>query len=155
MKELIDIPDELYEAYKGRPPRTGDEGMDMIAQAIANGTPLQDGEFLLTLMQSVMTPEQLNEVLQKVVEQKNEWIPITMRPLEEEEKFVFPYATFIFDCPMPENGQDILISTKYGVEFDTCYEDDGFYLDSDKDWEEVYAWQPLPEPYKKEGTGNG
>lgn len=82
----------------------------------------------------------------------SQWIPITMRPLEEEEKFVFPYATFIFDCPMPEDGQDILISTKYGVEFDTCYEGDGFYLDSNRDWEEVYAWQPLPEPYKKEGA---
>ncbi len=73
MKELIDIPDELYEAYKGRPPRTGDEGMDMIAQAIANGTPLQDGEFLLTLMQSVMTPEQIREVLQTMNNQ-GEWI---------------------------------------------------------------------------------
>lgn len=40
MKLIIDIPEELYEAYKGRPPMLGDEGMDMIAQAIANGTPL-------------------------------------------------------------------------------------------------------------------
>ena len=37
---VIRIPKELYEAYKGRPPRLGDAGMDMIAQAIANGTPL-------------------------------------------------------------------------------------------------------------------
>lgn len=38
MNIIIDIPEELYEAYKGRPPILGDAGMDMIAQAIANGT---------------------------------------------------------------------------------------------------------------------
>lgn len=41
MKIVIDIPEGLFEAYKGRPPRLGDEGMDMIAQAIANGTPYE------------------------------------------------------------------------------------------------------------------
>ncbi|MBR0090589.1 MAG: hypothetical protein IJP92_02705 [Lachnospiraceae bacterium] len=43
MKIVIDIPEELYKAYKGRPPMLGDEGMDMIAQSIANGTPLPKG----------------------------------------------------------------------------------------------------------------
>lgn len=37
---VIKIPEELYKAYKGKPPMLGDAGMDMIAQAIANGTPL-------------------------------------------------------------------------------------------------------------------
>ena len=40
---VIKIPKELYEAYKGRPPMLGDAGMDMIAQSIANGTPLPKG----------------------------------------------------------------------------------------------------------------
>lgn len=40
---VIKIPEELYEAYKGRPPMLGDAGMDMIAQSIANGTPLPKG----------------------------------------------------------------------------------------------------------------
>lgn len=43
MKIVIDIPEGLFEAYKGRSPRLGDEGMDMIAQAIANGTPVPKG----------------------------------------------------------------------------------------------------------------
>ena len=43
MKIVIDIPEGLFEAYKGRSPRLGDEGMDMIAQAIANGTPISKG----------------------------------------------------------------------------------------------------------------
>lgn len=40
---VIKIPEELYEAYKRRPPMLGDAGMDMIAQSIANGTPLPKG----------------------------------------------------------------------------------------------------------------
>lgn len=42
MKLIIDIDEELYEAYKNRPPMLGDEGMDKIAQAIANGTPVSN-----------------------------------------------------------------------------------------------------------------
>lgn len=41
MKLIIDIDEELYAAYKGKPPMLGDAGMDMIAQAIANGTPIK------------------------------------------------------------------------------------------------------------------
>ena len=40
---VIRIPEDLYKAYKGRPPMLGDAGMDMIAQAISNGTPLPKG----------------------------------------------------------------------------------------------------------------
>lgn len=39
MKLIIDIDEELYKAYKGRPPMLGDAGMDIIARAVANGTP--------------------------------------------------------------------------------------------------------------------
>lgn len=45
---LIKIPEELYEAYKGRPPLLGDTGMDMIAQAIANGTPKKVWKWIKT-----------------------------------------------------------------------------------------------------------
>lgn len=79
---------------------------------------------------------------------QGEWIPVKTRPLTEEEKEEYPDCSFMYDCKMPEDGQQILISTKYGVEFDTCFADDGYYLDSDRDWEDVYAWQPLPEPYE-------
>lgn len=42
MKLIIDVPEELYESYKGRPPMLGDAGMDMIAQAIAKGILLEE-----------------------------------------------------------------------------------------------------------------
>ena len=41
MELIIKIDKELYEAYKGKPPMLGDAGMDMIAQAIAQGTPYE------------------------------------------------------------------------------------------------------------------
>lgn len=44
MELIIKIDKELYEAYKGKPPMLGDAGMDMIAQAIANGTSITEGD---------------------------------------------------------------------------------------------------------------
>ena len=42
---VIKISKELYRAYKDKPPMLGDVGMDMIAQAIANGTPPKTGHW--------------------------------------------------------------------------------------------------------------
>ena len=53
---------------------------------------------------------------------------------------------------MPDDGQEILITDKYGyVSIDTCYQDEGFSLDSGKDWiDDVVARMPVPKPYKEE-----
>ena len=40
---VIKIPEDLYEAYKDKPPMLGDAGMDMIAQAISKGKALPKG----------------------------------------------------------------------------------------------------------------
>ena len=50
---VIKVPEELYEAYKGRPPMLGDAGMDMIARAIANGTPIPKGHGKLVDVNSI------------------------------------------------------------------------------------------------------
>lgn len=69
MKLIIDIEEELYEAYKGKPPMLGDAGMDMIAQAIANGTPYNPTGDLIS-----------REALKKAIEESqpccNAWIDI-------------------------------------------------------------------------------
>jgi len=90
-----------------------------------------------------------------------EWIPIKKRPMSEEERQEFEagcdwveYLTendyWFFDCAMPDDGQDILITTSMGyVRFDTCINDDyGLGLEERDDWDNVIAWMPLPEPYK-------
>ena len=102
------------------------------------------------------------------VKQEDKWIPIKYRPLTEKERIAFAehygieYCDTVdekaFDCPMPEDGQEILISTKYGVDIDVADNDidgEGFIcygLEGNGDWDSVIAWQPLPEPYKRGGA---
>lgn len=96
-----------------------------------------------------------------------EWIPIKYRPMTNEERkelaehYGIEYCDTIeektFDCPMPEDGQRILLSRSWGVDIDVADNDidgEGFIcygLEGNGDWDGVDAWMPLPEPYKKEG----
>lgn len=97
----------------------------------------------------------------------SQWIPIRYRPLTEKERISFAeyfgveYCDTsdekVFDCPMPEDRQEILISTSWGVVEDVADNDidgEGFIyygLENNGDWDGVDAWMPKPEPYKKEG----
>lgn len=115
----------------------------------------------------------LSSALLKAVEvlrKTPEWIPITYRPLTVKERIEFAkhygieYCDTLeekaFDCPMPEDGQEILISTSWGVVEDVAANDidgEGFIcygLEIKGDWDEVDAWMPKPEPYKKEGESD-
>ena len=85
-----------------------------------------------------------------------EWIPIKYHETTDDDgidKNIYP---LFLDCKMPDNGQDILICTKGGlIGYDTCFDDDGYYLDSSFDWiDDVVAWMPLPEPYRTEKENN-
>jgi hypothetical protein len=93
------------------------------------------------------------------------WIPIEYRSMTGEERRIFSEAWGIeycetseekmFACPMPDDQQEILISTNWGIKFDTCCidtDDSGynyFSLEENGDWDGVNAWMPLPEAYKK------
>ena len=95
------------------------------------------------------------------LKEKTPWIPLKYRPMDNDEYRAFrkEYGEIpveerlVFNCNMPDAGQEILITTKYGHIFlDTCVLDSGGYgLEEYGDWEDVIAWLPLPEPYKKEG----
>ena len=86
------------------------------------------------------------------------WVPIKLRKLKKDEKPIYknmPYVseTMIYDCPLPEDGQDVLITTnRGGVDHDYFVSDavDGCYFENWYDVGDVVAWMPLPEPYKKE-----
>lgn len=100
----------------------------------------------------------------------DQWIPIKYRPLTVDERIAFAehygveYCDTLeekaFDCPMPKDGQEILISTSWGVVEDVADNDidgEGFIcygLETNGDWDGVDAWMPKPEPYKKEGAEN-
>lgn len=58
---------------------------------------------------------------------------------------------YILTGDMPENGEEILIATPYGVSTDTCgldY-DYGYYLEETGDWDDVIAWAYFPKGPKK------
>lgn len=108
--------------------------------------------------------EILNEVIgpsASSLEKPNKWIPIKTRPLTNKEKE--EYADFgysedsidsMYDCPLPEDGEEVLIITRYDeVTIDTFYRDEGCYFETYCDKDDVKAWMPLPKPYKAEGSG--
>lgn len=56
----------------------------------------------------------------------------------------------IYECPLPDDGQEVLITSKYGsVDKTTFYTDCGNYFENYEDYDEVISWQPLPEPFKE------
>lgn len=83
------------------------------------------------------------------------WNKVKTRPLTEEEKreaikqFGYEF-NYTFDCKMPDDGDEILIVTKYGVDTDVCGMDEGYYLEGLGDWEGVIAWAEMPK-YKAGG----
>lgn len=93
------------------------------------------------------------------------WIPVTYRPMTEEEEkelceklgieegCLEDWKKRVFTCHLPDDGQEILISRGKYVEEDICSWDEyGCGLENNGDWDGVDAWKPKPEPYKKEGA---
>ena len=97
------------------------------------------------------------EMALEALEQEQKWIPIKTRPLTDEESeyysslgFPSEEMSFIYDCPLPDDGQSVLITNRYNsVDVDTFYNDDGCYFEDNCDEDDVLAWMPLPERYKK------
>jgi len=98
--------------------------------------------------------EQLrNEILSGALVLKDQrWIPISYRELTDEEREELdPAIRFKWTCPLPEDMEEVLITTKYGnVQLATfeVTEEGSFFDEMDED--DVVAWMPLPSPYKPE-----
>ena len=83
---------------------------------------------------------------------KTGWIPMTTRPMTEEEREHYREwfdvdEGMIFDCELPEDGQEVLVSYGGYVCVDTFCKDDGCYFEG-VDIDDVEAWMPLPKPYE-------
>ena len=84
------------------------------------------------------------------------WIPIKTRPMTEEEKEHFSeYADSrcddnytMLDCPLPDDGQEVIVSSNGYVGTDIFCRDsaDGCYFEG-YDIDDVDAWMSLPQPY--------
>ena len=107
-----------------------------------------------------------SKALEKAIEKlEGGWIPVTTRDytkkeLEDIKKRLEPYGYdtdvmegWTYTCALPsEDGQEILVSTKYGVCIDRWSADiDGCWFEDHPERDEVLAWMPLPEGYKKGG----
>ena len=80
-----------------------------------------------------------------------EWIEVKIRPLTEEEKEIYEDGCeFIYDCELPDDGDEVLISNRYGVAFTNFYTDYGCYFENYEDEGDVLAWMPIPKPFVKE-----
>lgn len=90
-------------------------------------------------------------------EEKIVWHEITERPLTNDEKVEYAergYADYeipeyMFSCEMPEDGQEILVATSWGVSQDLCMIDcdecnNLFELETRGDWDGVKAWADMP-----------
>ena len=117
------------------------------------------------------TKEALDMAIESLEERtQGEWIPIKYRPITNKERknFAEHYGIEycdtleekVFDCPMPEDGQRILLSRSWGVDIDVADNDidgEGFIcygLEGNGDWDGVLAWMPLPEPYEVGGEND-
>lgn len=77
------------------------------------------------------------------------WREVKTRPPTEDERAEWErlcdeQLSYVFDCPMPADGDEILVATKCGVDVDICAEDYGFYLEIRGDWDDVIAWAEMP-----------
>lgn len=102
--------------------------------------------------------EYSKQIVKEVAEEYNGgWIAIKTRPMTEEEKdfyseYLFEGNGLIYECPLPDDGQEVLITSNYGsVDKTTFYTDCGNYFENYEDYDEVIAWKPLPEPYQPKG----
>ena len=115
-------------------------------------------EYLIT--ESLDTVRDLVVKQMPSVENKGEWIPITYRPMTEEEKEHYSEQIgcakedldAMLNCRLPDDGEEVLITVFGEVETDIFYRDGDWYSFENRDIEDVRAWMPLPEPapYKSE-----
>lgn len=97
----------------------------------------------------------LEQIISKgvITIEPQKWIPFHKRELTEEEQEMYPEWSYYLDCELPEDGEEILVSSPtWGVYKDTFNNEgsDGCYLEGDEEIDDGMAWMPLPEPWKGE-----
>lgn len=93
-----------------------------------------------------------------------QWIPITFRQADDEEyeKFIERFDDIpreeckVYDCRMPDDGQEVLVTTcgGYVCEDIFCADPDYYGFENCSDPDDAIAWMPKPESYKKGGAEN-
>lgn len=112
----------------------------------------KEASFILANIDRRVCDDELSEALDmsiNALEQESKWTPIVTRPLTDEDRKEYGVEIgFVYDCLLPEDSQDVLVTTPYGVRQTTFYTDYGCYFENYEDEGDVIAWMPLPEPYR-------
>lgn len=140
---------------------TNKEAIEFLKYAMENPNP--NGN--LTDEHTQIVLQVINLAIKALEERpQSEWIPVTYRPMTEEEEKEFceqhgieegsleDWEKRVFTCPLPDDEQEILTSFGRYVQEDICSWDEyGCGLENHGDWDGIDAWMPKPEPYKKGG----
>lgn len=184
MKLIVDISDEAYELCKRGTTgtfllnsglRSGKTFLMSLYKSITNGTPLTTESLngdCISRQAAIKTiwdgtnmdiyTSEVKEILEGLPsvqpEAKSEWIPIKTRPLTEEEKAEMDTESpYMYDCPLPDDGEEVEVTTYSGdVAMDIfCRDPEGCYFEHYCDDGDVLAWKHKPEPYKAESEDKG
>lgn len=97
--------------------------------------------------------QQIAEWLKELKELRKQtsWIPIVYREATQDEKDSYferngEELCYMVESEMPENGQEVLVSSNGYVSEDIFDED--YYSFENHEIVDVDAWMPLPKPYK-------
>ena len=104
-----------------------------------------------SFVQPTLTDKLWLDAMEAAIEalEQTEWIPITYRDADEDEQE--DGVIYMLTCPLPEEGEEVLVSSGKYIRIDTMCYDDGWHFDSCGDMKDVDAWMPLPKPYRSEG----
>ena len=165
MSDLISRQEALAEFIDGRDVFDIMESIEQLNPVVPNSDLISRADAIEAIASrdetdgtvKVFAGREVNEILSALPSAEavqGEWIPFTKRPLTDEEKQEYPDWAYIFDCPLPDDEEEILLSNGKHVWMDTFINDGECYLDGGDDIDEGMAWMPLPEPYKEEDNEN-
>lgn len=86
--------------------------------------------------------------LQEIVDDDG-WIEIKTRPSTLAEKKQFDDILWMYDCKLPEDEQEVLVTTSSGDIEKTFYTEDHFVFADYEGQYDLLAWRPLPEGFKR------
>ena len=101
-------------------------------------------------VQPTLTDKLWLDAMEAAIEalEATEWIPITYRDADEDEQE--DGVIYMLTCPLPEEGEEVLVSSGKYISLDTMCYGDGWYFDNYGDIKDVDAWMPLPKPYRSD-----
>lgn len=111
-------------------------------------------EEALKILDTIPTISEQVDALEMAIKalENSSWVPITYREMTQEEKNEFTVeGTKILNCPLPDDGEEVLITTEFrNVYMDVFHNENGDCYFECYEIEDVRAWMPLPQPYKAE-----